>query len=109
MYLRLFIALIFFTFIIKKFFLKLKIKQSIYLYLESIKRIKYLQKNNHDSQVILNKISSSGFILLIKLGSFLMPYTIIFYLLQKDFKMNFLIVTLIPILPYLIILKKRAK
>ena len=107
MYLQLFIALVFFTFVIKKYFLRLKIYQNYKLYLESIKKIKYLQNHNYDSQVILNNISSSGFVLLIKLGLFLLPYIIIFYLIQKTFELNFLILTFIPLLPYLVIFKKR--
>ena len=109
MYLKLLIALIFFTFVIKKYFLKLKLYPSLNLYLKSVDKIKYLQNHNYEPQEILNNISSSGFILLIKLGLFLSPYTIIIYLLQKDFELNFFFLTLIPLLPYLVIIKERIK
>ena len=107
MYLLLFISILLFAFFLKKYFFKLKLDQSFKVYLSSIARIQDLQNNKNNTNEILNNISSSGINLLIKLVLLLLPYLTIFYYLQKYFEYNVFFVTLLPLLPYLVIFKKR--
>ena len=64
---------------VKKIFLKLRIISSFSVYINSIKRLKDLKKSE-EAQLILDQISKSGLILLIKFIVLLLPYLINLFL-----------------------------
>tara|TARA_Y100001978_G_scaffold78227_1_gene70162 strand:- start:512 stop:862 length:351 start_codon:yes stop_codon:yes gene_type:complete len=105
--------LIFFSFLIKKFLSKLRIKKSFINYLIALKNLTrtYSSENNYfisdNFKNKLDKVSGTGFNLLIRIFLFLIPFILILISFKLiNFEITYFSSLFLSAVPYFILLKK---
>lgn len=99
------LLLIFSGFFLKKYSSTINIKKKYKKYLSKLNDLKYISASSKESKIILDNVSTSGLKLLFGLFILLMPYLAIYLCLLYLLNLPFILMFLIPAIPYLVFIK----